>query len=79
MSILVTEPSPEISTPSNNLQVEPSSTLVHVLVHRESEEYQTDLEDGNSPIEGKGKCISAKEKNKQKSFGSSNFQIIGKL
>lgn len=27
---------------------------MHVLVHRESEEYQTDLEDGNSP-DGKGK------------------------
>lgn len=53
MSILVTEPS-EIPTPSINLQVEPPSTLVHVLVHRESEEYPTDLEDGNSP-EGKGK------------------------
>lgn len=54
MSILVTEPSPEVPTPSANHQVEPSSTLVHVLVHRESEEYQTDLEDSNSP-DGKGK------------------------
>lgn len=51
MSILVTEPSPECPSPpqiNNSLQVEPPSTLVHVLVHRESEEYQ---EDGNGATE----------------------------
>lgn len=51
MSILVTEPSPDFPpvTPNiSSLQVESPSTLVHVLVHRESEEYQTDLEDGNN-------------------------------
>lgn len=37
VSILVTEPSPE----APNVD----STLVHVLVHRESEEYNTDAED----------------------------------
>lgn len=56
MSILVTEPSPDVPPPEkasiSNLQVELPSTLVHVLVHRESEEYQTDLEDGNSPDKG---------------------------
>lgn len=53
MSILVTEPSPDIPPASSiNLQVEPPSTLVHVLVHRESEEYQTDLEDNASPDKG---------------------------
>lgn len=52
VSILVTEPSPECPTaptPKNRLLNEPStSTLVHVLVHRESEEYQTDVEDGGT-------------------------------
>lgn len=59
MSILVTEPSPECpSAPqvNKNLQVEPPSTLVHVLVHRESEEYQTDLENGNGGND-KGICF----------------------
>ncbi|XP_031618644.1 sodium channel protein 60E isoform X2 [Contarinia nasturtii] len=51
VSILVTEPSPDIPPASSisSLHVEPPSTLVHVLVHRESEEYQTDLEDSSSP------------------------------
>ncbi len=51
VSILVTEPSPECPTPppKNRLLTDPStSTLVHVLVHRESEEYQTDVEDGGT-------------------------------
>lgn len=52
VSILVTEPSPECPiapSPKNRLLNEPStSTLVHVLVHRESEEYQTDVEDGGT-------------------------------
>lgn len=55
MSILVTEPSPDLppAAPTiSSLQVEPPSTLVHVLVHRESEEYQTDLEDGNGHEKG---------------------------
>lgn len=71
MSILVTEPSPEVPTPSANLQVEPSSTLVHVLVHRESEEYQTDLEDSNSP-DGKGKL---KRLAPQKSLDDQNQKV----
>lgn len=55
VSILVTQPSPECPTgppnqSKNRLHTDSaSSTLVHVLVHRESEEYQTDVEDG-------GKC-----------------------
>lgn len=57
VSILVTQASPECPTaptPKNRLLSEPStSTLVHVLVHRESEEYQTDLEDGSTE---KGTC-----------------------
>lgn len=54
MSILVTEPSPDCpnAPTSGRLQVEPPSTLVHVLVHRESEEYQTDLEEGGGPEKG---------------------------
>lgn len=52
VSILVTEASPECPTapsPKNRLLSEPStSTLVHVLVHRESEEYHTDLEEGST-------------------------------
>lgn len=44
VSILVTEPSPEApSTPFNKMG---ETTLVHVLVHRESEEYKSDVEDG---------------------------------
>lgn len=40
VSILVTQPSPEVPIgPNLNL------TSVHVLVHRESEEYQTDLDE----------------------------------
>lgn len=51
VSILVTEPSPECpngpsSSSKNRLHTDSVSTLVHVLVHRESEEYQTDFEDG---------------------------------
>lgn len=48
VSILVTEPSPEcpMGPSKNRLHTDSTSTLVHVLVHRESEEYQTDLEDG---------------------------------
>lgn len=40
VSILVTQPSPEVPIgPNLNL------TSVHVLVHRESEEYQTELDE----------------------------------
>lgn len=50
MAITVTEPSPEqpSSIPVARLS-ENQGNLVHVLVHRESEEYQTDVEDGNDP------------------------------
>lgn len=58
VSILVTEASPECPTApltKNRLLTESAtSTLVHVLVHRESEEYQTDLEDGGTD-KGTGK------------------------
>ncbi|XP_052873705.1 sodium channel protein 60E-like [Anopheles cruzii] len=40
VSILVTEPSPDIPPGTA-----PGETLVHVLVHRESEEYQSELDD----------------------------------
>lgn len=48
MAITVTEPSPEQPPiiPVARLS-ETQGNLVHVLVHRESEEYQTDVEDGN--------------------------------
>lgn len=46
VSILVTEPSPE-APPTNSPKKLGEPTLVHVLVHRESEEYHTDLEDNN--------------------------------
>lgn len=48
VAITVTEPSPEQPpiTPVARLS-ENQGNLVHVLVHRESEEYQTDVEDGN--------------------------------
>lgn len=50
MAITVTEPSPEQPSiiPVARLS-ENQGNLVHVLVHRESEEYQTDVEDGNDP------------------------------
>lgn len=48
VSILVTQPSPEVPQNLN------TDNLVHVLVHRESEEYHSDLEDGH-PLKGKGK------------------------
>lgn len=57
MAITVTEPSPEqppIITPVARLS-ENQGNLVHVLVHRESEEYQTDVEDETAPIRVHGK------------------------
>ena len=43
VSILVTEPSPEVPI---GPKINPNQTLIHhVIVHRESEEYQTDLDD----------------------------------
>jgi hypothetical protein len=43
VSILVTQPSPDVPTGPSLLHSE--STLVHVLVHRESEEYTTDVDE----------------------------------
>lgn len=43
MSILVTKPSPE--APTGPTLTSENSTLVHVLVHRESEEYKNDEEE----------------------------------
>lgn len=45
VSILVTEPSPEVPVgPKINV----NQTLIHhVIVHRESEEYQTDYDEGD--------------------------------
>ena len=52
---MVTEPSPEQPpTPAVSRLNETQGTLVHVLVHRESEEYQTDVEDGNDNNVRKG-------------------------
>ncbi|XP_055627097.1 sodium channel protein 60E isoform X2 [Toxorhynchites rutilus septentrionalis] len=45
VSILVTEPSPDVPTCPNLTKVPGEATLVHVLVHRESEEYQSDAEE----------------------------------
>nr|XP_029725458.1 sodium channel protein 60E [Aedes albopictus] len=45
VSILVTEPSPDVPTGPNMAKVPGEATLVHVLVHRESEEYQSDVDD----------------------------------
>lgn len=43
VSILVTKPSPEIPVGPN---INSNQTLIHhVIVHRESEEYHTDLEE----------------------------------
>lgn len=43
VSILVTEPSPEVPVGPN---LNPNQTLIHhVIVHRESEEYQTDFDE----------------------------------
>ncbi|XP_055685880.1 sodium channel protein 60E isoform X1 [Lutzomyia longipalpis] len=48
VSILVTEPSPDTPhIPGDHLQAD--QTLVHVLVHRESEEYHTDVEESGKP------------------------------
>uniref|UniRef100_A0A182PBH0 Sodium channel protein n=1 Tax=Anopheles epiroticus TaxID=199890 RepID=A0A182PBH0_9DIPT len=44
VSILVTEPSPDVPTVPA-----PGETLVHVLVHRESEEYQSELDEKGEP------------------------------
>ena len=42
VSILVTEPSPEVPVGPN---INPNQTIHHVIVHRESEEYQTDYDE----------------------------------
>lgn len=45
VSILVTEPSPEVPVGPN---LNSNQTLIHhVIVHRESEEYQTDYDEGD--------------------------------
>lgn len=45
VSILVTEPSPEVPVGPN---LNPNQNLIHhVIVHRESEEYQTDFDETN--------------------------------
>lgn len=46
VSILVTEPSPDVPTGPNLVKLPGGeATLVHVLVHRESEEYQSDVDE----------------------------------
>uniref|UniRef100_A0A1B0D6A9 Uncharacterized protein n=2 Tax=Phlebotomus papatasi TaxID=29031 RepID=A0A1B0D6A9_PHLPP len=50
VSILVTEPSPDTPYISGD-HLQADQTLVHVLVHRESEEYHTDAEDGGKPAQ----------------------------
>jgi hypothetical protein len=45
VSILVTEPSPEVPVGPN---INSNQTLIHhVIVHRESEEYQTEFDEGD--------------------------------
>lgn len=44
VSILVTDASPEIPT-GPNINSTQQSLIHHVIVHRESEEYQTDLDE----------------------------------
>lgn len=44
VSILVTEASPEIPT-GPNINSTQQTLIHHVIVHRESEEYQTDLDE----------------------------------
>lgn len=45
VSILVTEPSPEVPVGPN---INPNQTLIHhVIVHRESEEYQTEFDEND--------------------------------
>lgn len=47
VSILVTEPSPEVPIGPN---INPNQSMIHhVIVHRESEEYQTDLDESENP------------------------------
>ncbi|XP_055533096.1 sodium channel protein 60E isoform X2 [Wyeomyia smithii] len=45
VSILVTKPSPDVPTGPSLNTMPGEATLVHVLVHRESEEYQSDVDD----------------------------------
>lgn len=45
VSILVTEPSPEAPTPTEVPSKNEAATVVQVLVHRESEEYNQEEED----------------------------------
>lgn len=52
VSITVTEPSPESPRPKPSLNRQQSeSTVVHVLVHRESEEYTVDDDDDGTTAE----------------------------
>ncbi|XP_052566743.1 sodium channel protein 60E isoform X4 [Culex pipiens pallens] len=53
VSILVTEPSPDVPTGPNLVKLPGGeATLVHVLVHRESEEYQSDVDEKGGCDEG---------------------------
>ncbi|XP_058123492.1 sodium channel protein 60E [Anopheles coustani] len=75
VSILVTEPSPDVPPSSA-----PGETLVHVLVHRESEEYQSELDDKGEPPKAKEPRDPSRASDIKISPGTNvDYQILGGL
>ncbi|KFB48601.1 AGAP007086-PA-like protein [Anopheles sinensis] len=75
VSILVTEPSPDVPPGPA-----PGETLVHVLVHRESEEYQSELDDKGEPPKAKEPRDPSRASDIKISPGTNvDYQILGGL
>ncbi|XP_052895021.1 sodium channel protein 60E isoform X3 [Anopheles moucheti] len=74
VSILVTEPSPDVpAVPA------PGETLVHVLVHRESEEYQSELDEKGEPKVKEPRDPSRASDIKLSPGTNVDYQILGGL
>ncbi|XP_035910397.1 sodium channel protein 60E isoform X5 [Anopheles stephensi] len=74
VSILVTEPSPDVPTVPA-----PGETLVHVLVHRESEEYQSELDEKGEPKVKEPRDPSRASDIKLSPGTNVDYQILGGL
>uniref|UniRef100_A0AAG5D3L0 Sodium channel protein n=1 Tax=Anopheles atroparvus TaxID=41427 RepID=A0AAG5D3L0_ANOAO len=75
VSILVTEPSPDVPPGTA-----PGETLVHVLVHRESEEYQSELDEKGEPPKAKEPRDPSRASDIKLSPGTNvDYQILGGL
>ncbi|XP_061500103.1 sodium channel protein 60E isoform X4 [Anopheles gambiae] len=75
VSILVTEPSPDVPT----VPAPGETTLVHVLVHRESEEYQSELDEKGEPKVKEPRDPSRASDIKLSPGTNVDYQILGGL